>query len=496
MPMNRATLELFADARPRAPDAAARPARGRDLRRDHRRRRCARATRLPGLARAGRGAATSRAAWSARRTRRSPPRAGSRSATAAPRSSARVAAAARRRCRRRRVDRPARRASAGAAARPDARRAPDLVALPARARGRRRCGGRSPRCRTPRSTTATRAATTSCGRARRVPRAGARRRRVAGRARGHERLHAGAVADVPGAGGARRDGGSRSRTRRSTTRGRRSARPGWRSSACRSTSTASRVDALDADAVLVTPAHQFPTGAVLAPGAAARAARVGRDRDRGRLRLRVPLRPRAGRDAAAARARPRRLPRHGVEDARARAAARLDASRPPELAAAIAAERWAVDSGGPAIAARAYARLLATGEVDRHLRRTRREYRERRDRARRALAERLPECRVDGRRRRAAPAAAAPAGHGRGTPWSPRWRSAAIRIRGLAGYRLTPRPTTPRSSSATAAWPSRRSSRRSRRWPPLSGDPAPHRPEQPRRQQRLASRPSGAAPRR
>ena len=53
---------------------------------------------------------------------------------------------------------------------------------------------------------------------------------------------------------------------------------------------------------------------------------------------------------------------------------------PPELAAAIARERWAIDSGGNAVTARAYARLLATGEVDRHLRRTRREYRERRDR--------------------------------------------------------------------------------------------------------------------
>ena len=50
----------------------------------------------------------------------------------------------------------------------------------------------------------------------------------------------------------------------------------------------------------------------------------------------------------------------------------------------------------PAIAARAYARLLATGEVDRHLRRTRREYRERRDRLVAALAQRLPACRVDG----------------------------------------------------------------------------------------------------
>ena len=123
--------------------------------------------------------------------------------------------------------------------------------------------------------------------------------------------------------------------------------------------------------------------------AAARAAGVGRDRDRGRLRLRVPLRPRAGRHAAAARARPRRLPRHGVEDARARRCGSAGCVAPPELA-----ERDRRASAGrstpaaPRSRARAYARLLATGEVDRHLRRTRREYRERRDRARRGARRR------------------------------------------------------------------------------------------------------------
>ena len=80
--------------------------------------------------------------------------------------------------------------------------------------------------------------------------------------------------------------------------------------------------------------------------AAAGAAGVGRDRDRGRLRLRVPLRPRAGRDAAAARARPRRLPRHDVEDARARAAARVARWPRRRSPSEIARERWAVDSGG------------------------------------------------------------------------------------------------------------------------------------------------------
>ena len=64
-----------------------------------------------------------------------------------------------------------------------------------------------------------------------------------------------------------------------------------------------------------------------------RAARVGARRrparDRGRLRRRVPLRPPPARRAAGARPRARRVRRHGVEDARARAAARLDRSRPP-----------------------------------------------------------------------------------------------------------------------------------------------------------------------
>ena len=117
-------------------------------------------------------------------------------------------------------------------------------------------------------------------------------------------------------------------------------------------------------------------------------------------------------------------------------------SRPPDLAGEIASERWAVDSGGPAILARAYARLLATGEVDRHLRRTRREYRERRDRLVAALADaaaRLPRHGV---------AAGLhlllrlPPGTDEATVVA-RLAERRIRIRGLAGYRLTPRPHEP-----------------------------------------------------
>ena len=63
---------------------------------------------------------------------------------------------------------------------------------------------------------------------------------------------------------------------------------------------------------------------------------AGRDRDRGRLRRRVPLRPRARRRAAGAPARPRVPHRVGVEDARAGAAARV-ADRAAGLARAAAA---------------------------------------------------------------------------------------------------------------------------------------------------------------
>ena len=90
------------------------------------------------------------------------------------------------------------------------------------------------------------------------------------------------------------------------------------------------VDGLRGDAVIVMPAHQFPTGTVLR-GDRRRATRaVGARRrplpDRGRLRRRVPLRPGRGARAPGPRARPRRLPRHHLEDPRTRPADGLDRS--------------------------------------------------------------------------------------------------------------------------------------------------------------------------
>ncbi len=109
--------------------------------------------------------------------------------------------------------------------------------------------------------------------------------------------------------------------------------------------------------------------------------------------------------------------------------------RRAELAEAIGRERWAVDSGGAAIGARAYARLLATGEVDRHLRRTRRDYRARRDRLVVALEQQLPQCRVTGVAAGLHLLLRLPAGTDEAAVVAA-LAERRIRIRGLAGYRL------------------------------------------------------------
>ena len=268
MPMNRATLELFVPLDRGAP-ASARPARGRDLRRDHRRRRTTRHAPAR-LARARRGARVSRGVVSEAYAQIAAEgwieiRHGAAPVVRAVPGGSPARGTVPGRC----AADPRRRAASGGG-RP--RSGCDLtrdragsVGVPAAgvgggaAAGARGDAGRGARLRrSARGRGAARASwpRTWCGCA------GRRRRGELVVTCGYTQ---GAVADVPGAGarGARRRW--RSRTRRWTTRGRRSARRGWRSSACRWTSTGSARTRCDADAVLVTPAHQFPTGAVLAP---------------------------------------------------------------------------------------------------------------------------------------------------------------------------------------------------------------------------------------
>ena len=197
-----------------------------------------------------------------------------------------------------------------------------------------------------------------------------------------------------------------------------------------------RLDALEADAVLVTPAHQFPTGAVLAPERRRALLAWGGiviedDYDSEYRYDRAPV-------GTLQRLAPDRVVYLGTASKTLAPALRLGwLVAPGELTQAIARERWAIDSGGAAIAARAYARLLATGEVDRHLRRTRRDYRERRDCLVAALQERLPQCEIGGVAAGLHLLLRLPPGSDEAAVVDA-LAERRIRIRGLAGYRLTP----------------------------------------------------------
>jgi GntR family transcriptional regulator/MocR family aminotransferase len=163
-----------------------------------------------------------------------------------------------------------------------------------------------------------------------------------------------------------------------------------------------RVDALaasGAEVVVVTPSHQFPTGAVMGPErrhALLAWARAG-DRlvieDDYDAEFRYDRRPLAALQGLD----PARVAYVGTASKTLAPALRLGwILAPAALAPALAAEKLAADSGSPALDQLALAHLIASGEHDRHLRRARRAYAERRDRLVTALARAVPEGRIEG----------------------------------------------------------------------------------------------------
>ena len=458
-PMNRATLELFARW-----TAAARPLRAQleDAI-------CAAITGgglPPGdpparLARAGESLG-SRAAWSARPTRRSPPRAGSRSATGRA---------------------PVVRASRGGAATAPQRAEPPRRAVPPTPRSPAPRSGPDARprpiCRASRAARWARRAAAGAGR---DAGRGARLRRSARRRRScapsWRRTWCGCAASAPrpatssSPAATRRGCGSPAGCWRRAARRRVAVedpslddalgddplrRAGGRRLPVDGTARASTAR-LDADAVARHARAPVPDRrGARARSAAARCSRGAAMRDRGRLRLRVPLRPRAGAarcsgsrptgSSTSARRRRRSRPRCGSAGCVAPAGARARRSR---------AERWAVDSGGPAIA-RARLRPPARHRRGRpppapHPPRVPRAPRPAGRGARRAAAG-VPR---RGRRRRPAPAAAAAAGHGRGRGGQ-RLASAADPHPRPRRLPAAPRPRSPRWSSATGGSGRRRS---------------------------------------
>ena len=318
---------------------------------------CCRARRSPRRARS-RCSSACRAGRSSRRTRSSSPRAISAPARVRRRSSPHALGWA---------TLPSRDRVAAATARRPRRATTSATACRTSRRSRARRGwpparARCARCPTRASATATRAARSSC--ARRSP-------RTSGALAGSSPTRSGCSSAAgrgsrSGSSGACWASAARGVSRSRIRAGRRSRRPFATpaSNPCRypSTSDGLRVDelaTLDVDAVVLTPAHQCPTGAVLSPARRAAllewAQRPRRARRRGRLRRRVPLRPRAGRRAAGHGARSRRLCGLRQQDARAGIAARMAATArasspsPPRRTsrAPIAASRWRTSSSSP-----------------------------------------------------------------------------------------------------------------------------------------------------
>jgi GntR family transcriptional regulator/MocR family aminotransferase len=159
------------------------------------------------------------------------------------------------------------------------------------------------------------------------------------------------------------------------------------------------VDGLSADAVIVTPAHQFPTGVVLS--GERRRELLDWSRDRGGLVLeddydaefrydREPVRVMQGLD-------PDRVAYMGTVSKSLAPALRLGwVVAPPALVDEATYVKRLLDYSSPVPDQLALRRLMESGDYDRHIRRVRAAYRARRDRLTAALARHLPELEAEG----------------------------------------------------------------------------------------------------
>jgi GntR family transcriptional regulator/MocR family aminotransferase len=152
-------------------------------------------------------------------------------------------------------------------------------------------------------------------------------------------------------------------------------------------------------AVVVTPAHQSPTGVVLAADRRTDLADWARTvdgivvEDDYDAEYRYDRHPVGALQGVA----PDRVVYHGTVSKSLAPGLRLGwLVAPPDLVDEILAGRKATDHMTTAIVQATFAEFLEAGDLDRHLRRTRRIYRERRDTLMDALAEWLPEVRSEG----------------------------------------------------------------------------------------------------
>jgi GntR family transcriptional regulator/MocR family aminotransferase len=159
------------------------------------------------------------------------------------------------------------------------------------------------------------------------------------------------------------------------------------------------LDSTGAEAVVLTPAHQWPTGVVLAPErrlalvdwAARRGATIIEDDYDAEFRYdRDPVGAMQG-------LAPDRVIALGTVSKSLAPALRLGwILSPPGLAATVARAKQITDRGSPSLDQLALAILIETGRYDRHLRRMRTEYATRRDVLIQTLAQHAPAVRLTG----------------------------------------------------------------------------------------------------
>ena len=154
-----------------------------------------------------------------------------------------------------------------------------------------------------------------------------------------------------------------------------------------------------ADAVVLTPAHQHPTGAVLS--GERRTALLAWLRERGAIAIEDDYDAEYRYDRAAVGALqgldPDRVVYTGSASKTLAPALRIGwLVVPPALLEAVVREKVLADRGTARIEQHAFADFLTRGELDRHLRRMRARYRARRDALIDALADALPEAAVSG----------------------------------------------------------------------------------------------------
>jgi GntR family transcriptional regulator / MocR family aminotransferase len=161
----------------------------------------------------------------------------------------------------------------------------------------------------------------------------------------------------------------------------------------------SRLRGEDVRGVLLTPAHQFPTGVVLAPqrrhelldwAVAADALIIEDDYDAEYRYDRAPV-------PAIAAAAPGHVAYAGTTSKTLAPGMRLGWLIPPARSHAdLVAAKHAADLGSPALPQLVLARLIATGELEQHIRGVRKRQRTRRDALLGALRAELPQARVQG----------------------------------------------------------------------------------------------------